>query len=266
MISIDPIMLLNSSKRNGNATSPQSSQTSLETPTHSVEPTQSKSEIESVGSNGSPWLTALAYPLARYLLLPLYFRRIEVSGRENVPRTGPVILAPTHRSRWDAFMVPYAAGQDVTGRTLRFMVTADEVKGLQGWFIRQLGGFPIDTQRPTIATLRHSLTLLQHGEALVIFPEGNIFRECKPLKPGLARLALQAEASQPDLGVQIVPIDIQYSKPLVPWRSAVKIRVHPPIPVADYSSENPKQSAKRLTQDLEQVFKSLCGLMHQKVC
>lgn len=265
MISIDPIISLNSSKRNGIATSPQPCRTSLETPTDSVQPTQAQSEIESVGSNGSPWLTALAYPLARYLLLPLYFQRIEVSGRENVPQTGPVILAPTHRSRWDAFMVPYAVGQDVTGRTLRFMVTADEVKGLQGWFIRRLGGFPIDTRRPAIATLRHSLTLLQHGEALVIFPEGNVFRECKPLKPGLARLALQAEASQPDLGVQIVPIDIQYSKPLVPWRCAVKIRVHHSIPVANYSLESPKQSAKRLTQDLEQVFKSLCGFVRQRV-
>jgi 1-acyl-sn-glycerol-3-phosphate acyltransferase len=144
----------------------------------------------------------------------------------------------------------------VTGRVLRFMVTADEVKGLQGWFIRRLGGFPINTRHPGISALRHSVALLQQGEALVIFPEGDIYRQSAPLKPGLARLALQAEASEPDLNVQIVPIAIQYSKPLVPWRSTVKIQIEKPISVSEYSSDHPKQGAKRLTADLERVLRS----------
>lgn len=204
-----------------------------------------------------PWLISLAYPVARHLLLPLYFRRIEVSGREHLPATGPVIFAPTHRSRWDALIVPYAAGQDVTGRMLRFMVTADEMTGLQGWLIRRLGGFPINTRQPTIAALRHSIELLQQGETLVMFPEGDIYRQCRPLKPGLARLAVQAEASQENLGVQIVPIGIQYNKPLVPWRCTVKIRIGHPLKVADYWAETPKASARKLTAKLEEVLRSL---------
>lgn len=210
-------------------------------------------------SRCSPWLASLVYPLARYLVLPIYFRRIEVSGREHFPTEGPVIIAATHRSRWDALMVPYTVGQDVTNRPLRFMVTADEIKGAQGWFIRRLGGFPINTRHPTVAALRHSIDLLQQGEALVIFPEGNIYRQSAALKPGLARLALQAEASQPHLNVRILPISIQYSKPLVPWRCAVKIRIGKALEVAEYSSEHPKQGAKRLTADLEQVLRSLSG-------
>lgn len=206
-----------------------------------------------------PWLLSIAYPLARHALLPFYFRRIEVVGRENLPATGPIILAPTHRSRWDALIVPYAVGQDITGRALRFMVSADEMKGIQGWLIRRLGGFPVNTRQPAIATLRHSIELLQREEALVIFPEGNIYRQCQSLKPGLARLALQAEASQPFLGIQIVPIGIQYSQPLVPWRSAVKVRIGQPLTVADYCLETPKASAKHLTSDLDQVLRSLSG-------
>lgn len=214
------------------------------------------STSQSTRSRCLPWLASIAYPLARYLVLPFYFRRIDVAGREHFPATGPVIIASTHRSRWDAFMVPYAVGQDVTRRVLRFMVTADEVKGLQGWFIRRLGGFPINTRHPGISALRHSVALLQQGEALVIFPEGDIYRQSAPLKPGLARLALQAEASEPDLNVQIVPIAIRYSKPLVPWRSAVKIQIEKPISVSEYSSDHPKQGAKRLTADLERVLRS----------
>jgi len=72
-------------------------------------------------------------------------------------------------------------GRGVTGRDLRFMVSADEVRGIQGWF--DLGGFP--DKHPAITTLRHE-SLLQQGEMLVIFPEGNIFRDgsLHPLKLG----------------------------------------------------------------------------------
>lgn len=213
----------------------------------------------SVSSRFSPWLMPLVYPLGRYLVLPLYFGHIEVIGQENLPTTGPVILAPTHRSRWDALMIPYAAGRHVTGRDLRFMVSADEVKGLQGWFIRRMGGFPVDTKRPAIASLRHGVDVLQQKQVLVVFPEGNIFREnqVQRLKPGLARLALQAEASEPNLGIKIVPISLHYSQPIPHWRCQVNICIGAPLQVADYNLKTPKQSAQRLTTDLEVALKTI---------
>ena len=210
-------------------------------------------------SRVSPWLLSLSYPIGRYGVMPLYFKHIEVQGREHLPTSGPVILAPTHRSRWDAFMAPYIAGHDITGRHLRFMVSADEVMGLQGWFIRRMGGFPINTTRPAVASLRHGLELLQHGEVLVIFPEGNIFRDpqVQPLKPGLARMALQAEASCANLGVQVVPIYTGYSDPAVPWRCSVKVQIGAPLAVADYGGGSPKQNAQRLTTDLREALEKL---------
>ncbi len=228
----------------------------------------SSTSSQSVRSRCCRWLATLVYPLARYVVLPFYFRRIEVTGRQNLPATGPVILAPTHRSRWDALLVPYAAGQDVTGRPLRFMVTVDEMNGIQGWFIRRLGGFPINTRQPAIAALRHSVELLQQGEVLVIFPEGgdldhNRFCDLNRLQPGLGRLALQAEASQPNLEIQIVPITITYSRPFVPWRSKAQIRIAPPIKVSSYCLEKPKASAKQLTADLEAALRSAQSTMEE---
>jgi len=213
-------------------------------------------------SRFSPWMLTLAYPLGRYGLLPCYFEQIDVTGREHLPTTGPVILAPTHRSRWDALLVPYAAGHDITGRHLRFMVSADEVVGAQGWLIRRMGGFPINTKHPAIASLRHGVELLQHGEVLVIFPEGNIFRdiELRPLKPGLARLALQAQANHVDLGIKIVPISIHYNHPMVPWRSRASIHIGTPLQVADYHMGSPKQNAQQLTAALEQSLNQLVAV------
>lgn len=218
----------------------------------------------STSTSVSPWLTPPMYFLGRHVLLPLYFRRIEVIGREHLPLSGPVLLAPTHRSRWDALMIPYAAGRDITRRDLRFLVSEDEMQGIQGWFIRRLGGFSVDPKRPTIASLRYGVELLQSRETLVIFPEGNIFRDrqIQPLKPGLARLAMQAEVGQSGLGVKIVPMAIHYSQAIPQWGCDVRIQIGAPLEVKHYTAKPGKQAAKQLTTDLEEALRGLanCGV------
>jgi 1-acyl-sn-glycerol-3-phosphate acyltransferase len=212
-----------------------------------------------VNSHVCQWLTSILDPLGRRVVLPSYFRRLKVIGQENIPKTGPVILAPTHRSRWDALVIPYAAGKPVTGRDLRYMVSEDEMKGLQGWFIRNVGGFPVNTKQPGISSFRHSVELLRNGEALVMFPEGNIFREgyVQPLKPGMARIALQVEASKPGMDVAIVPISIRYSHPIPQWRCDVTVTIGTPIQVADYCTKSVKKSTQQLTHDLEAALREL---------
>lgn len=219
-----------------------------------------KASLPAVSSDISPWLMALVYPLGRHLVLPFYFGSIEVVGREHLPTEDcPLILAPTHRSRWDALIVPYAAGFDITGRHLRFMVSADEMQGLQGWFIKRLGGFPIDTSKPGISSLRYGVELLKAGETLVIFPEGNIFREkqVRSLKPGLARLALQAASSQAKRDIKIVPINIAYSQAIPDRGCHVKINIASPLSVANYRTGTNKQQAQKLTADLEAALQSI---------
>jgi 1-acyl-sn-glycerol-3-phosphate acyltransferase len=210
-------------------------------------------------SQVSPWLAPLAYVLGRHFLLPFFFRQIRIIGEKHIPTTGPIILAPTHRARWDALLIPYAANCCVAGRDLRFMVTITECIGFQGWFVRRLGGFPVDIKRPSISTLRHGVELLQQGKTLVIFPEGGIYRdgEVHPLKPGIGRLALSAESSHPGLGVKIVPININYSQPYPNWGTDVSIHIGSPLVVADYTHGCVKQDAKRLTADLAKMLQQL---------
>ena len=208
----------------------------------------------------APWLTCLAYPLGSYLVIPLYFGAIKVTGQENIPRTGPVILAPTHRSRWDALIVPYATGKLVSRRELRVMVSANELyKGIQGWFIQRLGGFPVDTERPGISSVRHSVELLCEGEMIVIFPEGNIFRENRvhSLKRGVPRIALETELNRPGIGVKILPISVAYSQPYPTWGTDVTVKIGRPIEVAKYDMNAMKESTQQLTNDLHTALKIL---------
>ncbi|MGF1497574.1 MAG: lysophospholipid acyltransferase family protein [Elainellaceae cyanobacterium] len=223
-----------------------------------------------INSRISPWLMPLVYPLGCQVVIPSYFGNMQISGQEHLPTDGPVILAPTHRSRWDALLVPFATGRRATGRDLRFMVSANEMKGVQGWLIRRLGGFPVDPKQPAIASLRYGVDVLRDGQMMVIFPEGGIFRdrELHPLKPGLARLAIQAESAQPGLGAQVVPMDMRYAEPKPGWGCDVEIRIGSPLQVADYfpsQADSPscprdtKEAARRLTADLEGAIARLGG-------
>lgn len=209
-----------------------------------------------IQSRLSPWLAPLMYGIGEKLVLPAYFRRIEVIGQENLPTSGPVVLAPTHQSRWDPLLVGLVGKR--AGRYLRFMVTADECTGIQGWFIKRLGGFPVHVRNPSIKTLRHGVQLLQEKEMLVIYPEGNIYRDrIHPLKPGLARIALRAERSSADLQVKIVPISLQYSEQCPKWRGCAKVVIGQPILVSNYKSGTSKFQSKQLTADLQRELMAL---------
>jgi 1-acyl-sn-glycerol-3-phosphate acyltransferase len=212
-----------------------------------------------IQSGCSPWLTKIIYPLGKYLLLPGYFREIEIVGQEYIPLTGAVILAPTHRSRWDSLLIPYAVGPYVTGRSSRFMVSLDEMKGLQGWFVRRLGGFPVDTTKPGIASIRHSVELLHQGEMLTIYPEGNIFRDgtLHPLKQGLARIAIQSVSLKPELDLKIIPISLNYEHPVPKFRDRVSIQIGEPLQVQNYGQFSTKIGAEQLHQDLTRSLADL---------
>ncbi len=218
-----------------------------------------KFQVNSKSSSISPWLASLSYFLGRHIVMPFYFRRINIIGKENIPKEGPVILAPTHCSRWDGLIIAYATGRLVTGRDPRFMVSMDEVKGLQGWLIRRLGGFPINPKNPAVSCFRHGVELMLNREMLVVFPEGNIFRDNQvhTLKRGLARIGLQAESHQPNIDVKVVPISLNYN-PVIPRRGCnVKVRIGVPLSVKDYICGSGKKQAQNLTMDLEAALKNL---------
>lgn len=211
-----------------------------------------------ITSGVSRWLEPMLYFLGRRAIMPFYFGKLKITGQENIPKTGSVILAPTHRSRWDGLLVGYATGKLVSGRDLRFMVSVDECQGLQGWFIRRMGGFPVDPNNPR-SSIRHSVEILCNGEALVIFPEGGIFQdgEIHPLKPGMARIALQVESSQPGIGLKVLPISIRYSYPIPHRGCDVTIVIGEPLEVAKYTANSAKKGAQQLTDELQIALRNL---------
>jgi 1-acyl-sn-glycerol-3-phosphate acyltransferase len=201
----------------------------------------------SVRASVVPWLYWLLFPVHR-LLLSLFFGSIVIRGSEYLPTQGPVVLAPKHYSRWDPVVLALLSVEP-----LWFMANANQFSVLQGWFLKRLGAFPVDVNHPKIASFRCAINLLQAHKKLMLFPEGGIVREqpLRPLKHGLARLVLQAEATAPEpLHIPIVPIAIHYH-PAPVWRSHITITLSPPLYVADYQKGTDKQTAQALTKALE---------------
>jgi 1-acyl-sn-glycerol-3-phosphate acyltransferase len=207
----------------------------------------------------SPWLTPLIYALARWLVIPFYFSKIEISGQEHIPRTGGVILAPTHRSRWDGIIVPLVTGLRVSGRHPRAMVTSTEAVGIQGWFIRRLGGFPVDVEHLSLDSLEYGKGILARGEMLMVFPEGGIFRDINvhPLKRGVSKMALEVLNTNPDLELKILPISIKYPEPFPQRGCQITIKMGESLNVADYQNASIRKGSQQLTQALEKSLKEL---------
>ena len=208
-------------------------------------------------SHVSPWLATMFRPV-HWALMRFYFR-VEVRGADQLPAEGPVILAPTHRTRWDTLMLYEAVKHSPRRQPLRFLTSHNEVaRGLQGWVVRRLGAFPINTRRPTPGALKHCGELLISGEALVIFPEGDIFRlppgEVHPLKPGAAWIALQVQEALGETPLTIVPIRLGYSERFLGYHSRAEVDVLPPIRVADYLDRPRKAAINALTADLQRAL------------
>jgi 1-acyl-sn-glycerol-3-phosphate acyltransferase len=137
----------------------------------------------------------------------LMYNRLQIEGRENLPTTGAYVLAPVHRSYVDS---PIAAC--VTRRRMRFM-GKDSVWKYRpvGWIASTLGAFPVTRGSADREALRRGIAVLEGGEPLVLFPEGE--RKSgpvvHPMFDGAVYIATKAQ-------VPIVPVGIGGSEKVMP--------------------------------------------------
>ena len=184
-----------------------------------------------------PFLAVLAMWLTQDIVLRFFFSKKIIKGKEFLNLVdGPLIIAPTHRSRWDGLILTFAIGRRVTNRDCRFMVTTPEMKGLQGWFLKRLGCFSINQESPSLFSLRYAVELIYSKNQLVIFPEGKITTNSKKLKlkQGLFRLAkLARKKGEP---IKIVPVGIAYDNVKPKFRDRFAMCIEKPFDLDDFAN------------------------------
>lgn len=140
-----------------------------------------------------PLLLLLVYALLRAFFR--LFNSISIRGLENIPRSGPVIIACNHLSNADP---PALLAYTALAR-LPNIIAKRELFSIWpfGWFLRSWGAIPVDRARAggDLGALRGCLTALKNDGCLVIFPEGTRAkgRKLKP-KSGVALMAHKSGA------------------------------------------------------------------------
>ena len=141
------------------------------------------------------------YRLLR-LLLRLFARlwcRLEVTGLEHFPVTGPVIVASNHLSFVDSVLIPVVAPRRVRFLAKEEYFTGTGLKGrASALFFRFIGAVPVsrDGSRDALAALTLAQGVLERGEAFGIYPEGTRSRDGRLYRgrTGVAWLALATRA------------------------------------------------------------------------
>jgi 1-acyl-sn-glycerol-3-phosphate acyltransferase len=94
--------------------------------------------------------------------------RFKATGAENVPRTGPVIVASNHLSYLDPVAVGIGLPRMVTYLAKKELFEIP----LLSFFVRGCGAYPLDREAGGVAAVRAALRVLKAGRCIGIFPEG----------------------------------------------------------------------------------------------
>ncbi|HET6654483.1 MAG TPA: lysophospholipid acyltransferase family protein [Nocardioides sp.] len=147
-------------------------------------------------------------PLAKAIWRPT------VEGLDNLPATGPVIVASNHLSFADSLVIPIVAPRKVTFLAKEQYFTGTGIKGAisRGWFTG-IGMIPVnrDDSRSALASLDIALDVLSQGGAFGIYPEGTRSRDGRLYRgrTGVAHLALTS-------GAPVVPVGVTGTQNLQP--------------------------------------------------
>ncbi len=193
------------------------------------------------------------YTLARIVLtLPtILLWRVRAIGLENVPKHGPLVLAPNHFSQMDHFFVGV-----YLRRKIRFMAKSQLFGPTVLTYIYKHGGvFPVRRGHHDEEAFETVRQLLDQGEMLLVYAEGGRSRsqQLGQPKPGIGRIALES-------GVPILPVAIKGSEYARQWKKLrfPKTTVQFGEPVSFPIEESP--SRERQLEVAAQIFGRVRGL------
>jgi 1-acyl-sn-glycerol-3-phosphate acyltransferase len=148
-----------------------------------------------------PWLSHLWYRLNHVVqmtaaMLAFSFR---FAGGRHIPQAGPVLLLANHQSFLDPSIVGVLARRDIYYLARKTLFRHP----LLTLYIQSVNGVPVDQEGVAKEGLKTVIYLLQAGQAVVVFPEGERTHtgEMQPFKPGIHLILKRAP-------VPVVPIGI----------------------------------------------------------
>lgn len=193
----------------------------------------------------------LLYQLVRFfckLFLYLFFR-VKITGQENIPKQGAVILASNHIHIFDPICLAVSSRRNIS-----FMAKKELFKNkLFSKLLKKLGTFPVNRGGKDGSAIKQSLKILHHSGVLGIFPEGTRSKTGKLQEghPGVGLFGLKTDAV-------VIPVAIVSS---YKWFSAVHIIIGKPVDLSflkqeESSPELSIQATKIIMSDIQTLLTS----------
>lgn len=130
-----------------------------------------------------------------------------VTGRENLPETGGVVICGNHTSFLDPILVILSATRK---RQIHVIAKAELFRiPVLNWILKGIEMIPVKRGMSDISAVKESLRVLRNGEPLLIFPEGTRVKDGKEVdgRPGAVVMAARAN-------VPVIPVYIEAKKRL----------------------------------------------------
>lgn len=175
----------------------------------------------------------------------------KVEGLENIPQTGALIIAGNHLSNADPPAVGAFAG---TVRDSRFVAKKELFSvPLLGWFFRRSGYIPVDRSRTIgdFGALKEVVNALEHGQSVVMFPEGTRSKNGKPQRPksGIGFLVYKT-------GAPVLPVKIEGTFGW-PWVRKIRVKFGTAVHLEKNPELEPKQQYKEFANQIMEKINSI---------
>lgn len=206
----------------------------------------------------------LWYEFCRWFIRCIYrvFYSPIISGAENVPSVGPVLLAANHQSYIDPpFVCLYIP------RHTSFVARAGLFKfKMLGWLIGSLNATPIKEEGGDGAAIKEVLRRLSQGHAVVIFPEGSrtLDGSMDGFKRGVSLLVKKAKCP-------VVPVGLEGCFDAFPrgehprvWGKRIGLKYGLPISPEELMKDGPEAGLQRLAREVDSLRLALRAEMRGK--
>jgi len=189
----------------------------------------------------------------------LYYKKIIISGQENIADNKPVFLLPNHQNALiDALLI----ATHVNGFA-NYLTRANVFKHpFLEKLLRFFGLVPIYRMRDGYSSLEknreifdYCISLFSNNEKLLAFPEANhnIQRRVRKLSKGFTRIVFQELAENPDTALELIPVGLNYLR-AERCPDSVRIIFGEPIHAQKYKSENEKEITEHLRRSVQEAI------------
>jgi 1-acyl-sn-glycerol-3-phosphate acyltransferase len=189
------------------------------------------------------------YRIAMAVNLPVArWGRLEASGVETLPASGPLLLVGNHDSHWDPVMIGFAARKR---RMIRALAKSQlwDVKGLAP-VLNGMGQIPIVRGAGDAQALSNAVAALREGSCVGVFPEGTRSKgKVMRARSGVGRLALEV----PEAHVSCVAVSGTADLTGFPRRPRIKVHFFDPAGGQPRPDEDPGDLSARLLAEIRAI-------------